>query len=230
MLSRIVHRHRSRSWRRNLSSFSSSHGDTEEIQYEELEQLKDIKDLAFYELHAKDRHYFYYIDLQGRLFLENSVPKNIATSLKSEKFLTFFFRQLKPTRGGSFPTSWARDYPFCSPCGKEMNFIKCADKPFVFQELQNNGDHWILTYGSGNQQQTFDPSALVMCEHKGRLYHPIVNKKIRSHAQEFGLIKSHLAIELGPHMEMVRDSQLCFRWQNQVYPIQTLDKQSSILF
>ena len=39
----------------------------------------------FYEREAEKRHYFYHIDLQGRLYLEDTTPKNIATSLKSPK-------------------------------------------------------------------------------------------------------------------------------------------------
>ena len=61
------------------------------------------------------------------------MPKNIATSLKSDKFLDFFFRQLgyntprRRTGEVAFP-----EYPFLSPCGKEKNYVKCADVPLVF--------------------------------------------------------------------------------------------------
>ncbi|KAG6976125.1 hypothetical protein JG688_00001695 [Phytophthora aleatoria] len=66
----------------------------DEDKYLELKQLKDIKSEEFYDQQAHKRRYFYYIDLQGRLFLEDTRPKNIATSLKSAKFLRFFFSQL----------------------------------------------------------------------------------------------------------------------------------------
>ena len=75
----------------------------------------------------------------GRLFLEDTLPKNVATSLKSEKFLNFFFKQLKrnaPSRKTGeqlHPT-----YPYTSPCGKEKNFVKAADVPIVFHTLLNN--------------------------------------------------------------------------------------------
>ena len=66
------------------------------------------------------------------------MPKNIATSLKSDKFLDFFFRQLgynTPRRRAgevAFP-----EYPFLSPCGKEKNYVKCADVPLVFHTLSD---------------------------------------------------------------------------------------------
>lgn len=74
----------------------------------------------------------------GRLFLENTVPKNIATSLKSDKFLDFFFRQLgyNAPRRRTGEVAFA-EYPFLSPCGKEKNYIKCADVPIVFNTLRD---------------------------------------------------------------------------------------------
>ena len=32
-----------------------------------------------------ERRYYYYVDLQGRLFIEDVIPKNITSCLKSEK-------------------------------------------------------------------------------------------------------------------------------------------------
>ena len=62
------------------------------------------------------------VGVQGRLFLEDMVPKNIATCLKAPKFLRFFFSHVKPNDTGKH-----EEYPFVSPCGPEMNFIKPAD-------------------------------------------------------------------------------------------------------
>jgi hypothetical protein len=94
-----------------------------------------VKPIEWYDHHALDRQYFYNVDLQGRLFLEETMPKNIATSLKSAKFLDFFFKQLRPNpRDGLF----ADEYPFISPCGKEMNFVRPFERrsPIVFIELK----------------------------------------------------------------------------------------------
>ena len=100
---------------RNFYS-STSPKSSDLAEYEELRQLKDIKSKSFYEEEGTRRNYFYYIDLQGRLFLEDTVPKNIATSLKSDKFLNFFFRQLKDNNTNKFG-----EYPYFSPCGNESN-------------------------------------------------------------------------------------------------------------
>jgi hypothetical protein len=47
---------------------------------------------ALYEQHATDKpkKFFYHIDIQGRV-LRETLPKNIATSLKNPGFLDFFF-------------------------------------------------------------------------------------------------------------------------------------------
>ena len=56
-----------------------------ESAYLERWQQSKIKPPDFYEQWAEKRHYFYTVDLQGRLFLEESPVKYIATSLKDNK-------------------------------------------------------------------------------------------------------------------------------------------------
>ena len=108
-----------------------------------------IKDAEFYEKHASlvdgksSRCYFYTIDLQGRLFLEETLPKNVATSIKDVKFLDFFWKRLRPLdeRMQEFmelqdiPTL---DYPFVSLCGQERNFIRPVATPLVFHTLYSS--------------------------------------------------------------------------------------------
>ena len=48
-----------------------------------------------YATHADAREYFYYVDAQGRLHLDEMWPKGVATALRAEKFLDFFFSRLK---------------------------------------------------------------------------------------------------------------------------------------
>jgi len=92
-------------------------------EYIEEWQQRQIKDPSFYETESQKRNYFYTVDLQGRLFLEESSPKNIATSLKSPKFLKFFFKQVRRNETGLH-----ENYSMTSPCGKEMNFIKAGQR------------------------------------------------------------------------------------------------------
>ncbi|CAM9826396.1 unnamed protein product, partial [Heterosigma akashiwo] len=164
--------------------------------------------------------YFYTVDLQGRLFLEQTLPKNIATSLKDEKFLNFFFsnirRQIEKDRMILLQTdadpSIANDYPFVSPCGFELNFIRPADSPIVFHDLQKDSDDDVemgrksLIFG-GNLSQPYSPRCLAMSMKTGRLYHelictsgeqtpltPLHRKQSDLSCPEYGLIKSTVAI------------------------------------
>ena len=171
---------------------SSPPSGSESAEYEELRQLKDIKSKSFYEEEGKRRNYFYYIDLQGRLFLEDTVPKNIATSLKSDKFLNFFFRQLKDNNTKKFD-----DYPYFSPCGNESNYVKCADTPIVFSDLvkdEKRGGIHVLTWGH-SLSIPFEADKLRISVETGRLYHPFP-KKFNRVGGMYGLLKSHLTISM----------------------------------
>ena len=230
----------------------------------EVAQLADIKPPSFYAAECgagpPRRRYFYYVDLQGRLFLEDTVPKNIATSLKSDKFLDFFWRQLRPNDAAAAAVD-ARDaararkrqpkcgsgdntttavlgdwtpaprdptvplhaeYPWRSPCGTELNFVKAADRTaVVFQELRPQveegagesastgaGDAgWVLTWGSttsATHRVPFDPSALAMSATSGRLFHCAAATRCGG----VGLVKSHLALELSERIVPMSEEEL----------------------
>lgn len=50
-----------------------------------------MKPAAFYEAEGKKRRWFYTVDLQGRLFLEQMRVKNLTSCLKSSKVSTHAF-------------------------------------------------------------------------------------------------------------------------------------------
>lgn len=193
-------------------------------EYEELKQIKSIKSAEFYETESKNRNYFYFIDLQGRLFLEDTVPKNIATSLKSEKFLNFFFRQLKHNKTEKFV-----DYPYFSPCGKESNYVKCADMPIVFSELLNDEKHdgkYKLTWGH-SLSIPFQPHKLRLSKETGRLYHPFPTKNINKFGNNmYGLLKSHLTISISNRINSAAadaDAEIWyFEWDGRQYQIDVI--------
>lgn len=192
---------------------------------------------------------------QGRLFLENTRPKNIATSLKSAKFLKFFFSQIRPNDANSpLPAEVEElqflEYPFRSPCGKEMNFIKCADRPFVFEDFYQDEktSRWVFAYGGGELKAPFQPEKLKISLTTGRLYHDIKTKYSASGSGPTGmdvaLIKSQLAVEFGRritvHDEPIQvaagtlssdgrdsDEEVAiigeFEWQGEAYPIQAIE-------
>lgn len=118
------------------------------------------------------RTYFYDIDRTGRLTHEGTI-------LTDEKFLNFFFKRLKKNDTGIH-----EDYPFVSPCGNEMNYIRCEDTPIVFTRRVGRK----LVYAPG-LEVPFEPRGLRFSE-MGVLYHA-------APAGDVGRIDSELTLELG---------------------------------
>uniref|UniRef100_A0A452UZQ8 Chromosome 8 open reading frame 82 n=1 Tax=Ursus maritimus TaxID=29073 RepID=A0A452UZQ8_URSMA len=83
----------------------------------------------------RTREYFYYVDHQGQLFLDDSKMKNFITCYKDPQFLVTFFSRLRPNRSGRYEAS----FPFLSPCGRERNFLRCEARPVVFTHLLASG-------------------------------------------------------------------------------------------
>ncbi|GBG29258.1 UPF0598 protein C8orf82-like [Hondaea fermentalgiana] len=170
-----------------------------EPRYAEELQKAQIKEPEFYDRLAEERKYFYHVDLLGRLYLEDMLPKNIATSLKSPKFLNFFFTRLRPNELGEF-----EEYPFVSPCGKEMNYIRPADTPIVFDKLEKDEkDGKEYLYYAADMKEPFDPSLLEWAADTDRLYYPVRNhKRMKGHR---ALVRSHLAVQLSQNFVLDGD-------------------------
>jgi len=133
------------------------------------------------------REYFYYINHQGMLYLDDARIKNFTSCIKDEKFLKFFISQLRPNKTNRYEI----DFPYISLCGKEKNYVRCDDLPIVFTKLIASKPHDNLAYNHcGNRLVfPFQPSKLYMgCN--GRIYHP---GPPRLHS--VGLVSSKLAIE-----------------------------------
>ncbi|XP_031725525.1 UPF0598 protein C8orf82 homolog isoform X1 [Anarrhichthys ocellatus] len=137
------------------------------------------------------REYFYYIDHQGQLFLDDTKVKNFVTCFKDIKFLVFFFSRLRSNQSGRYE----EDFPFLSLCGRERNFVRCDDRPVVFTHLLQSpaGEPELLSYCGGAEKLSapFRPEALYMHPVSGRVYHPCSERGV-------GLVRSALAIELSP--------------------------------
>ncbi|KAM6938180.1 UPF0598 protein C8orf82 homolog isoform 1-T2 [Lycodopsis pacificus] len=140
------------------------------------------------------REYFYYIDHQGQLFLDDTKVKNFVTCFKDIKFLVFFFSRLRSNQSGRYE----EDFPFLSLCGRERNFVRCDDRPVVFTHLLQSpaGEPELLSYCGGAEKLSapFRPEALYMHPVSGRVYHPCSERGGR-----VGLVRSALAIELSPY-------------------------------
>ena len=72
------------------------------------------------------RPWFYFIDHKGMLFLDEMQPKNYTTCLKDEKFLNFFFSNLRPNKVDEYNLKDSdiskeelKLFPFSSPCWGE---------------------------------------------------------------------------------------------------------------
>jgi hypothetical protein len=118
-----------------------------------------------------------------------------------------------------------QDYPFVSPCGKEINFILPADMPIVFHDLDTKEGR--LVYG-GSLSVSFDPSQIHMSMRTGRLYHP----SGRKHAP-FGLIRSQIAVTFIDHITLSDDSgeaPALFSWQGQSFPVHSLPDEHEPLY
>ena len=66
--------------------------------------------------------------------------------LTDKKFLAFFFRRIKPNTTDRYQG----EFPYISPCGPEINYIRCDDLPIVFTHLLDRDGHVIediSTYG-----------------------------------------------------------------------------------
>ena len=164
----------------------------------------------------KRRYYFYNIDLQGRLFLEETSPKNITSSIKDTKFLNFFFSNIRcaTVKEIDFLTEEMDDdeedsqYPFVSKCGFEINYIRPAATPIVFHTLVTTNNDRLL-YG-GNLSVQFDSNRLAISKRSGKLYYPVHNNN-NDHSEDrmklgYGLISSSVAVTLSDKITIGNNS------------------------
>ncbi|KAG9471624.1 hypothetical protein GDO78_013969 [Eleutherodactylus coqui] len=160
----------------------------------------------------RTREYFYYIDHQGQLFLDDTKVKNFITCFKDKQFLAFFFKRVQRNESGRYMDN----FPYISPCGRETNYIRCDDRPVVFTHLLSDeslgAQHLSYCGGGVKLIVKFEPEKLVMLPENGRVYHPAPEK-----TGGVGLVKSSLAFELSPCFEFPVGSKteppICFHWQ-----------------
>lgn len=129
--------------------------------------------------------------------------KNFTSCFKEKKFLRFFFNQLNTNN-----TNRYIEFPFLSLCGKERNFIKVDDCPFVFSHVTSkevNGKNELhLAYNHADDLLTlnFEPTKIFMLPVTGRVYHPAPKR-----AGSVGLIRSKLAIEFSKYFHFENGEQ-----------------------
>ncbi|XP_069677829.1 UPF0598 protein CG30010 [Periplaneta americana] len=166
------------------------------------------------------REYFYYIDHQGMLFLDDARMKNFTSCFKDKKFLEFFFKRLKVNTTGRY----MQDFPYLSLCGRERNFIRCDDYPIVYTHVIKtsvNGqteDHLSYGYAGNLLSVKFEPEKVFMLPDTGRVYHPASEK-----VGGVGLVRSKLAIEFSRLFrfdEGEHNSPTHFTWDGKTFELE----------
>ncbi|KAH0953269.1 hypothetical protein HN011_001760 [Eciton burchellii] len=169
------------------------------------------------------REYFYYVDHQGMLFLDDVRIRNFTSCFKDKKFLTFFFKRLKKNDTGRYMD----EFPFLSICGVERNFVRCDDLPLVFTkviekhnaETDKKEDWFSYAHGDDSLMIPFEPQKLFMNTNTGRVYHPAPEK-----IGGIGLVRSNLAIEFSTLFNFENGEENVpthFTWKNKQYKLDT---------
>ena len=74
-----------------------------------------------------------------------------------KKFLEFFFKRVKLNTTGQYES----EFPYVSPCGREINYIHCDDLPIVFSQLLDSANTVIddvTGYGNRLSDETLPES------------------------------------------------------------------------
>lgn len=163
------------------------------------------------------------------------------TNNTDKKFLAFFFKHVR----ANTTARYREDFPFVSPCGREMNYIHCDDVPLVYTHLlDSNGEaiQDIITHASSQSNQStndvqqsellsyggagnlltvsFQPEKLCMLPGTGRVYHSGLDVM-----GGVGLVKSSLAIELSRFFQYKEGANpeaaapVRFTWRGRLYEL-----------
>ncbi|CAH2268810.1 UPF0598 protein CG30010 [Pararge aegeria] len=168
----------------------------------------------------KIREYFYFIDHQGMLFLDDSKMKNFTSCFKEKKFLEFFFKRIRLNKTGRYH----EDFPYISLCGRERNYIRCDDVPIVYTHIISKGNPEVdfMTFGYAGELllTQFQPEKVYMLPKTGRVYHPAEDKY-----GGIGLVRSKLSIEISKNFTFENGETqppTHFNWKTKQYQLDQL--------
>jgi len=127
------------------------------------------------------------------LFQDDAKMKNFTAAMKEKKLLFNFFKRLRFNETGRYET----EFKYISLCGRERNFVRCLDRPIVFNNVQKQSlgrdkpEEWVLQHNHAGDLLVlrFDPSKICMVPETGRVYHPGPR-----HCGGVGLISDRLSI------------------------------------
>ncbi|XP_026487787.2 UPF0598 protein CG30010 [Vanessa tameamea] len=180
-------------------------------------QKRLLKYVQGQEPEPKIREYFYFIDHQGMLFLDDSRMKNFTSCFKEKKFLEFFFKRVRLNKTGKYQD----EFPFISLCGRERNYIRCDDLPIVYTHIitKGNPETDFLTFGYAGESlmSQFQPEKVYMLPETGRVYHPADDKY-----GGIGLVRSKLSIEISKYFTFDNGENAPpthFNWKDRNYQL-----------
>jgi len=175
--------------------------------------------------------------------LEDAKIKNFTSCFKEQKFLEFFFRNLRANN----PTTPNRhiEYKYVSNCGTEKNYLKCDDLPFIATYLdQTNNTIQLNNIKSAYWSIKFEPKNLCYNIDTGRLYYffnelkfdplnkfddnnsPHNSLALKKHTEHFEklpchvcLVKSLISINLMKSLREMDDGTFEFEYQEKTYKL-----------
>lgn len=145
--------------------------------------------------------------------------KNFTSCFKDKKFLRFFFNNLRLNN-----TNRYKEFPFISLCGKERNYVRCDDYPFVFThvitKIENGTTENYLSHNHAGDLLLvkFKPNRVYMLPETGRVYHPAPAR-----VGNVGLIRSKLAIEFSKNFVFENGEAsppTHFSWNESIYKLE----------
>ena len=164
------------------------------------------------------------------MFLNDAKIKNFTSCYKEQLFLEIFFRNLRTNTSVRFKP----EFPFISYCGREQNYLKCDDLPFVVTHLDFESDLMQINNLKGASWQiSFDANNVMLNEATGRLYYHIEKDNIAAHPDNIMLkrklqmfehlpcniclIKSSISIELMSKIKEITQSNFEFEYKSVKY-------------
>lgn len=145
--------------------------------------------------------------------------KNFTSCFKEKKFLKFFFNQMRLNN-----TDRYLEFPYLSLCGKERNFIRCDDYPFVYTHIikkstndGNVGNQFAHNHVEDLLTVPFQPEKIFMLPKTGRVYHPAPER-----VGSIGLVRSKLAIEISKYFTFEHgenEPPTLFNWEGTEYKL-----------
>ena len=104
-------------------------------------------------------------------------------------------------------------------CGREFNFIRCADVPFVLTQFFDEHDIFECCHiPSTNLSVRFEPEKLYVKPDTGRIYHPLSEKFHTGIA----LIKDAIAERLSTHLiynDKTDGLPIGIEWKGKLYKL-----------